>query len=261
MLAWAGAARAAARLEVSGTVQSTADGIEVRVDLRNRGDGPANDISLEGELLGARDHGRLEAPLSAGQAHAVWLEFPNQAPRPGVHPVFLALDYSEGSGSSAARMNQRAFLLIAFGSNVPPAVRLTVPEVAVDSYAELRVELSSLDGAAHDVELRLETPRALRCLRERVRVQVPASGRASASFTLVRGQAIRGSTQGILVAAQTLDGEMQSTSVVAGVVEVLETPGLLARWRAPLVALALILLGVSVGVEIVRRRPTPRATP
>lgn len=259
-----GAARADVRLEVSGSAEAVGNRLEVRVDLTNRGDaGAVAPVTVEGELFGRRDVARLERDLPPGGTSSVRLHYPLDVPRPGVHPLTLLLDYapagSTAAGGVAARLSQRAFLLLALGGSAEPAVRLSVPEARVETHGAVSVGIESADGAPHRVRLRVETPRGLRAENPPAEVEVPASGRVAASVGLLRAGAPRGSRQGILVVAGARDGPLERTTVVTGVVQVLPDPAYMPRLRRPLVALALVLLAGAAIVEVRRHRALARA--
>jgi len=246
------------RLEVSGAVQAGPPRLEVRVDLANRGDTPAAALSVEGELLGGRDAARLEA-LPAGQTSSALLRFDVGAPRPGVYPLALHLQYSR-PGAPTVEASQRAYLLLALGASVPPAVRLAVPDVRIDVTAPVVARLESADARPHRVRLRLLTPRGLQPFGPDPEAQVPASGSASAELRLLRGTAPRPSRQGIVVLAETVGEELASASAATAVVDVEPDPAWLPRLRRPLAAAAVALLVAALYVELRRKRRSSSST-
>lgn len=244
-------AHAAARLEVSGSVQATGEALEITVELFNRGDEAASSVRLEGELLGATERARLD-DVSPGQSRSVQLRYPLGIARPGLHALILLIDYS-GPGEES-ELSQRAYLLIALGGVAEPVLGLSTPELELDTHGTLRVRLESLDGETHRVQLRVETPRALRVLDGPVELQVPASGSVSAQVVILRGAAPPGSEQGILVVAKAVDGELERTSVTPGLVRVVPRDPILARLRRPLLAVAVALLAGAAAFELRRLR-------
>jgi hypothetical protein len=254
---------AAPRFEVSGVVTVTGVALDVRVDLRNSGDAPATPLTVFGEMFGERRQARLDPGLSPGQATSAHLLFPLAVPRPGVHALPLLLEYPEGGPADAAGnpplASQRAYLLLALGGSAEPAVRIDAPELRLDTRGELRVGLSSLDGAPHRVSLRVLTARGVRADSPPLEVEVPARGTAAPRVVLMRSGAPRGTRHGILLVAGTLDGALERTSVATSIVEIAPDPGLMpALWR-PLVVLALLLLAWAAGLEFRRYRAAARA--
>jgi len=245
------------RLEVSGAVQTGPPRLEVRVDLVNRGDTPAVALSVEGELLGRRDAARLET-LPAGQTSSALLRFDVGAPRPGVYPLALHLQYSRSGATVEA--SQRAYLLLALGASAPPAVRLAVPDVRIDVTAPVVARLESADARPHRVRLRLLTPRGLQPFGPEPEAEVPASGSVSAELRLLRGTAPRPSRQGIVVLAETVGEEMASASAATAVVDVQPDPARLPRLRRPLAAAAVALLVAALYMELRRKRRSSSST-
>ncbi len=253
-------ARAAARLEVAGSVQAGGEALEIRVVLTNLGDEAASGVSLEGELLGATERARLDGDVSPGQSRSVDLRYPLGIARAGLHALILLIDYSGPGGESD--FSQRAYLLIALGGVAEPVLRISAPELELDTHGTLRVELESLDGETHRVLLSVETPRALRVLDGPLELEVPASGSVSARVVILRGVAPPGSEQGILVVAKAVDGDLERTSVTPGLVRVVPRDPLLARLRRPLLAAAVALLAGAAAFELRRyRRWSQREAP
>ena len=144
-------------------------------------------------------------------------------------------------------------------------MRLSAPEVTLRDRAPLAVALESADGRAHRVRLRVLTPRGLNPERVEDVVEVPASGVATVSVPLLRGGVPRPSRQGVLVVAETLDGEIAQASAGTTVVAVEAAPlDLMPRWRDPFLVAAALLLAAAAVLEWrhlreVRRRAQPAA--
>jgi len=245
--AWSAAA-VAPRLVVSGSTEVADEILDVRVDLKNEGDGPTGTLTVEGELLGRTQSAKLETGVAPGATQSVRLHYPMQVPRPGVHALTLLLEYPATGGTNM--VSQRAFLLLALGANPPPAVKLTLPDTTLDSGARPRLGLESSDGQPHRVKLRVYTPRGLRGLAPLEPVEVPATGRVEAPLELYRGAAPRDTQQGILVVASSEDGELERTSVSTAVVRLQPDPALLPRLRPWLVGLLALLLSAAVAIEV-----------
>ncbi len=253
---------AAPRFEVSGVVAVTDEFLDVRVDVRNSGDAPATPLTVLGELFGERRQAHFETGLGPGQATSAHLLFPLAVPRPGVHALPLLLEYPEGGPADAAGnpplASQRAYLLLALGGTAEPAVRIDAPEMRLDTRGELRVGLSSIDGAPHRVSLRVLTARGVRTDDPPLEVEVPARGTVTPTVVLMRSGAPRGTRHGILLVAATLDGVLERTSVATSIVEITPDPGLMpALWR-PFVVLALLLLAQAAVLEFRRYRAAGR---
>ena len=236
----------------------TDEALDVRVEIKNAGDAAAGSLSLEGELLGQRRPARFPAGLPPGGSSSTHLLFPLDVPRPGVHALALLLEYPEDGPRDAVgnppMASQRAYLLLALGAAAEPAVRIDVPDVRLDTRGDLRVGLESTDGAPHRVRLRVLTARGVRSETPPVEVEVPARGRAASAVTLMRSGAPRGTRHGILVVAETLDGELLRTSVATGVVEIAPSAAWMPRLNRPLLVLALILLLAAAAIEVRRGR-------
>lgn len=247
--------------DVGGNVAINEDGeLEVRVDLINRG-GAAASVTVQGELAGNYDEARLPAGVVAGATASVRLVFPNQVPKPGVYPVVLLLDYgpTAAPGAAAAAQSQRAYLLLTLGATAPAPVRITAPEVRLRDRALLPVVLESADGRAHRIRLRVLTPRGLNPERLHDEVAVPASGAATVSVPLLRGGVQRTSRQGLLLVAETVDGDVAQAAIATSVVEVEAESHLMSRWRDPFVVAAALLLAAAAFLEWRHLRELRRA--
>jgi hypothetical protein len=240
------------RLQVGGGVQIMDDALLARVDVSNQGDTPAEALRVHGELLLAFDEVGLDTPLAPNETRSVALRFPLSAAPPGVHLLGLRLDYTP-RGQTAT--SQRAYLLVALGETLPAAVRIDLTDTELRDRALVRARLSSLDGQAHRVLLRVLTPRGLNPHGDPLEVSVPAQGATIAHLPILRGGVPRPSTQGVLVSAATLEsGAPTRTAVATGVVHVLPDPARLPGLRRPLALIALGLVVATVIAEIRRAR-------
>lgn len=255
LLLGAASVRADVSLGVTGSV-APEEGAElvVLVSVSNQGRDAASSVVVWGEIGESFDRTTVDR-IPAGGVGQARLRLGPPPSRPGVHLIALRLDYvAGGSGAGAGTANsQRAYLLLAFGASPAEAVRLRVPEASLDTSGSLVAEVQSADGAPHRVRLRALAPRGLNA-NHTVDLSVPATGWATARLPLLRGSVPRPSRHGVVVAATTLDGGAQSVAVATSVVHVGPDPARLPRWRAPLLALALVLLAAAVGVELWLRR-------
>lgn len=237
-------------------VSASEDALDVRVDLKNRGDRAAAPLGIEGGLLGHKETGRLEDGVPAGASRSVVLRFPIADAPPGVHALLLSIEYSAASSGAAQAFSQPAYILIALGENPAPAVSVSVPDVRMDSVGRFEVSLSSQDGAPHHVSLRVQAPRTLRADPLESAVLVPAKGALPAEIKLFRVDAPWQSQQGLLVVATATDGGLVRATAATGVVHVLAEPARMPRLRKPLLGLALLLLAGAIVAEL-RRRQKP----
>ena len=251
-------ASAEVRLQTSGAVLSGPPRVQVRVDLANLGDAPARSVSIEAELLGQRRISRLEDELPPQVGGSATFPFDVGALPPGVYPLALHVQYARSAvaGDSAS---QRGYLLLALGANPPPAVRLTVPPVHLDTMASVVVRIDSADLRAHRVRLRMLTPRGLQPFGPEPEVDVPRFGGVNAEMRLLRGGAPRPSRQGVVVLAETVGEEPASASAATAVVEVQADPAWMPRSRWPLLAVAVLLLAAAGYAEKRRRDRRGRA--
>jgi hypothetical protein len=248
------AAAAAARLEVKGSVQPEDEELVVSVQVDNRGDAAVAPLVIHGELLGRHDEAQKETGVAAGSWTEVQLRFPQDAvTRPGVHVVALRLDYQ--SRPSVAWSSQAAYLLLALGANPTPSVRVFVEEATIETRGRVEVGLESADGRPHVARLRLLTPKGLNPFGETGEVAVPAQGRVSAGIDVLRGSAERNTRHGILVAASTTDGDVQTAAVAEGAIVVEKDPAVMPRLRIPLTVLSIGMLLAATAIELRRRWP------
>lgn len=227
--------------------------LEVTVDLQNLGDLKAAPLTVQGELLDERGLARLQEGVAPGATERVVLHFPLEVPRPGLHALPLLLEWPVGpptvDGSLPSMASQRAFLLLTLGAVAEPAVRVVSPDLELETSGTLAVGLESADGGAHRVRVRVLTPRGLNVLDAGGEVIVPATGRATAPVTLVRGSAPRESRQGIVVVASVLDGPLERAAVATGVVSIARDPARLPRLRTALWLVAALLLAAAAYAE------------
>jgi hypothetical protein len=262
LLAWLGAPRAeaAARLTVGGSVKSEDGALVVAVQVDNRGDAAVGPLVVSGELASRYDEVRAENGVAAGSWTEVTLRFPAEIEQVGVHAVALRLDY-QSPPRTGAWASQAAYLLVALGANPPAAVRITTRETEVETRGEVPVELESTDGRAHEVRLRLLTPKGLNPFGDAPPVMVPGTGRVAAPLGVLRAGAPRLTRQGVLIVATAVDGGEQSVAVAEGAVVLTKDPALMPRLRIPLLVLAMALLATAIGVEVYRRWPRRPAEP
>jgi hypothetical protein len=246
-------ATADVRLEISGGVQSGPPRVQVRVDLANLGDRPARGVSIEAELRGQRQVSRLQEELPPQVGGSAVFPFDVGTVPPGVYPLALHVQYAR-SDAPGDTVSQRGYLLLALGANPPPAVRLSVPDVRLDTSAAVRVRLQSADLRPHRVRLRMLTPRGLQPLGPDPEVDVPAFGSPAAELRLLRGGAPRPSRQGVVVLAETVGDEVANAAAAVAVVMVEADRPWVTRLRWPLAGLALALIGGAAFVEIRHRR-------
>jgi hypothetical protein len=244
---------AAAQLTVKGTVAPEDEELVVSLQVDNVGDTAASPLTVSAELLGRYDEAQKDTGVAAHSWTEVQLRFPRGEPRPGVHVVALRLDYQ--SPPAGPSVSQAAYLLLALGANPAPAVRVSVAETTLDTRGRVGVALESADGRPHVARLRLITPKGLNPFGEAGDVQVPAQGRATASLEILRGSVPRGTRQGVLVAAATMDGDTQTAAVTEGAVVIAADPALMPRLRIPLAITAVLLLLAATGFEVRRRWP------
>jgi hypothetical protein len=238
--------------DVGGDVSLTEDGeLAVRIDLTNRGGVATGPVTVAGELAGHYEEAKVTGGVEPGQTSAARLVFPREVPRPGVYPVVLLLDYAPRvvTGGAPAALSQRAFLLLTLGATAAPPVRISAPEVTLRDRAALLVALESADGRAHRVRVRVLTPRGVNPERAEDEVQVPASGTATVAVPLLRGGVPRPSRQGLLMVAETLDGDVAQASAATTVVAVEAASDLLPRWRDPFLVAAGLLLAAAALLE------------
>jgi hypothetical protein len=253
LLAGGAPARAAAVLEVEGSVVSVAPRLEVRVVVRNRGDRAAAPLEIAGELLGERQEARLAQGVTPGGEGAVVLAFTPSDVRPGTHALTLLLEHPvEGApdaGGNPPVASQRAWLLVAIGASPAEAVRLVALPLSLDVKGDLRVRLESTDGEPHRVLLRALAARGLRADALPALVEVPARGTASATLPIVRAGAARGSRHAVLLVAESLDGALARTTVAAAPVDVAPDPSLLPRLRVVVLVVGGLLVALALGFE------------
>jgi hypothetical protein len=199
--------------------------------------------------------------VAAGATGSARLVFPNEVPKPGVYPVVLLLDYgpTAAPGAATPTQSQRAYLLLTLGATAPAPVRLSAPEVTLRDRALLPVVLESADGRAHRVRLRVLAPRGLNPERLHDEVAVPASGAATVSVPLLRGGVQRQSRQGLLLVAETLDGDVAQAAAATSVVEVEAASDLMPHWRSPFVIAAGLLLAAAAVLEWLHLRALRQA--
>ena len=240
-------------MQTTGEVLSGPPRVQVRVDLANLGASAARGVSIEAELLGRRQISRLEEELPGQAGGSATFGFDVGALPPGVYPLALHVQYAR-SAAAGDTASQRGYLLLALGANPPPAVRLTVPSVRLDTMASVVVRLDSADLKAHRVRLRMLTPQGLQPFGPEPEVDVPRFGGVNAEIRLLRGGAPRPSLQGIVVLAETVGEEPASATAATAVVEVQADPAWMPRARGPLLALAVLLLAAAGYLEHRRRR-------
>ena len=248
-------------LDVGGAVSGTDEEIEVRVDLTNRGAVATGAVTIGGELAGHDDEATVAAGVAPGQTASARLTFPRQLPRPGVHAVVLLLEYAAraAGGGSSPPLSQRAFLLLTLGADAAVPVRIAAPDVVLGDRALWPVTFESADGRAHRMRVRALGPRGLNPEHAADEIAVPATGAVTLPIPLLRGSVPRPSRQGLLLVAETIDGDVAQAATATAVAMVAPAPNALARVRVPLIVAGSLLLAAAAWLEWrhVRRGPRP----
>lgn len=252
-------------MDVGGAVSGTDEEIEVRVDLTNRGGVATGPVTIGGELAGHDDEAKLEQGIAPGETASARLRFPRQLPRPGVHAVVLLLEYAarKAGGASSSPLSQRAFLLLTLGADAVVPVRIAAPDVVVRDRVLWPVTFESADGRAHRLRVRALGPRGLNPEHAAEEIAVPATGTATLSIPLLRGSVPRPSRQGLLLVAETIDGDVAQAATATAVATVAPAPNTLLRVRVPLIVAGSLLLAAAAWLEWrhLRRRPSPLPDP
>jgi hypothetical protein len=226
----------------------------VRVEVANRGDADAVRLDVEGEIFGHHAQATLPGGVAAGAAETVWLHFPVRPPRPGVHALALHLGYAVAGTAAAA--SQRACVLLELGARADPPVRVSASPASFETNGALRIDVRSVDGAAHRVRVRVLAPRGLNALEEPV-VSVPPAGAATVRVPLIRTGPSRRDTLELIVLAATEVAGVESTAEAAASVALVPHVAVLPRLRPLLAAAGALLLAAAVAAEVWSRWRAP----
>lgn len=242
---------------MSGGAEVAEGRLRVFVDLENRGAAPVYDLAVDAELAGEFARASLDATVAPGERERVALGFPPRVPRPGLHALILRIDFRAGeppAPEDTPRSSQLAFLILPLGGQPNPALALRVAQGDVVLRGTSRVQLESLDGADHRVQLRVHTAPGLAAHPRELELALPGGGRVDAELGLLRSGAGDHTRHGILVEARVLDGPVSRSAVSAGVVEVKARPNRVRSASRPALALAAAAIVAAIALEIRRRR-------
>jgi hypothetical protein len=238
---------------VSGAVEPVDGQLEVRVDVANKGAVDAASLDVRAELGDEADRKGIAGGVPAGASRSARFTFGPPA-RHGVHVLGLRLDYTEAAveGRGAASVSQSAYLLLSIGATPGEMVRVSAGEASLDLTGGLPVRVESADGKSHRARVRVLTPRGLNA-NAPVEVDVPAGGTATAAVPLLRGNVPRPSRHGVVVVAETLDGDLAQAAVTTTLVNVEADPALMPKLRTWIAGTAILLI-LAAGVAEWRRR-------
>jgi len=236
--------RASARLDVGGRAEATEKALVVHLAVANVGDATAAGLSVAARLAGSEAVGYRDTPLAPGESGELLLEFPPEVPRLGRHALLLYLEYSQPD-AAPERLAQRAFLLLDLGASPQPAVAVQAAPVRLVHAAVLEVEVENLEAEPHDVRVSVEPLRGLRVPDVAPELQLAPHARQRVPVRLLRGEAVRGAEQGVVVVVELLDGPVERTSATTTVVAVEPATPWLVRLRLPLLGLAGLLLAAA----------------
>ena len=135
-----------------------------------------------------------------------------------------------------------------------PALRLSADDVRILYYGDVVAVVESADGAPHRVRVRVETPAGLQA-PDPAQLDVPASGRVTATVRVWRSSAPRRTRQVLVVIAELLDSTGPAASLQVSA-EILPDPAWMPRLRRPLGVVALLLLAAAALLEFRRGRRT-----
>jgi hypothetical protein len=237
--------RAAARLDVGGRAEATGQALVVHLAVANVGDATAAGLSVTAWLAGSEAHGYHGVPIGPGESGELLLEFPPEVPRLGRHALLLDLEYAQPD-AAPERLAQRAFLLLDLGASPQPALAVQAAPARLVHAGVLEVEVENLEAESHDVRVSVEPPRGLRVPDPAPELRLAPRTRQRVPVRLLRGEAVRGTEQGVVVVAELLDGPVERTSATTTVVTVEPATPWLVRLRLPLLGLAVLLLAVAV---------------
>ena len=238
------------RLEAAARAERFEAALDVRIDLKNRGETDARPLAVFGELLGETATLRLEEGVPAGRTTEAHLRFRSDSIRPGLHVLLLRLGYPRAPGG-AEPLEWLSCLPLAVDRETSPSVRIVAPDVLLETAEVWRLGFEATDGRPHDVRVRIGVPKGLGASPLLEEVRVPARGPVLFSPTLFRGGSPRGAH---LEAWVLVEPEDSSAAVFRKAdVTILPDPALLPRIRAPLLGVALVLLLATAAIEIRRR--------
>ena len=233
--------------------------MSVRVDVRNAGDQPVQDLHVQGELFGRREEGRHRGELAPGSSVSLVLRFPSDPPRPGAHAVRLRLGYAEtrpDASGNVVTATEPAYVLAVRGEQAPAAVRVAASPMTIDAVGVLPVRVESADGDAHRVRLRAATARDL-LAEDPGEIDVPAQGAVVVDLSLRRAGAARGSRREVWLLAEAMDGPVARTTAATADVTIAKEPGWIPRVRVFLFVLGGLLVAGAFLWEL--RRPREAA--
>jgi hypothetical protein len=241
------------RLDIAGKSRVEDRWLVLSVELRNLGDTAAAALRVEGALAGRRAEARAD-DLAAGGARLFELRYPADLSRPGRYVVPLVIEYHDGASETGPPRSQLGYLLAPLGAQPPSAFGVHVGSARFDVMGRVPVAVESRDGTVHRARVELLAPSGLNVLDPPFELEVPAGGRAEATFRVLRATAATGVPIGVLATAQVVDGPLQRDAVGEGRVTVLPHEPWLPRLRRPLVTLAASLLLAAVWLEWRARR-------
>jgi hypothetical protein len=245
------------RFDLSGGAEAVGGRLRVWVDVVNRAESPVFDLLVDGELAGGFAKAPLDETLAPGERGRVELSFPPRVPRPGLHALILHVDFRTGeppAPKDTTRSSQLGFLLLPLGGQPPPALALRVQPGEVVFRGQSRVELESLDGVDHTIQLRVHTARGLAAHPRELELALPGGGKTAVDVELLRSSAPDDTRHGILVEARVLDGPLSRTAVSVGVVDVRRRPNRVRSLARPLLAVAAAAVVAALLLEIRGRR-------
>ena len=240
------AATAGVQLEVAGAVEPADGVLEVRVDVTNKGTAAATTLDIRAALGEESDQRTITAGIPPGGTRSAVFPF-QPPPRPGIHVLGVRLDYAESAGA-AGGTSQAAFLLLSIGANPTAAIGVAAGDATFELTGAVPVRITSADGRPHRARVRVLTPRGLNA-NTPVEVDVPATGAASADVPLIRGNVARPSSHGVVVVAETLDGDIAHAAVTTTLVHVSADPARMPGLRRWIAGLAIVLLAAAVFLE------------
>ncbi len=222
------------------------------LELSNVGTEPASDVAISVELAGQRVTQTLPGPIEPSQSSEVVLEFRADLSRLGSHAAIIGLSFHTGRPpipEDAPTSSQRAFLIFALGATPTPAVALEVPELEIVRSGTLRIVVSNLEGASHRAWVRVTTPAGINAVPARSEVDLEPGGSAIVEARILRGNAQREASHGIIVLAGIVDGPLERSVGTLGAVRIREDRALMPRLRRPALIVALFLLLGAAALE------------
>ena len=227
------------RLETQ--INSTYDGkrFKVGVEVTNRGDEPAYNVQVNGEVNGQMLTTPAKDSLGVNEKYSTDAVLDTNLAKNGKYPVIVKVDYTDANQYpfSAISINH-----VVYGKNVTSQMFGIFKNIEISSEGILNLSLKSLSEQEEKVTVRLILPRELSSPNLSKTISLKAKSEDKVNFEVKNFSALPGSVYSVYAIMEYDEGDTHYSSSVGGNISIQKEGGFVKSNRTLLIGIAVILV-------------------